>query len=103
MSDDPLFIVNLGVWSSIDALYDFTYRSDHKTVFKRRHEWFEAGRTEHRAGGSSPAPYRPPRSARAIGSPDAGPSTEAFTFKEHFPPPNAGDEDVPEGERPSVA
>ena len=23
VSDDPLFIVNLGVWSSIDALYDF--------------------------------------------------------------------------------
>ena len=41
VSDDPLFIVNLSVWSSIDALYDFTYRSDHKAVFKRRHEWFE--------------------------------------------------------------
>ena len=26
VSDDPLFIVNLSVWSSIDALYDFTYR-----------------------------------------------------------------------------
>jgi hypothetical protein len=41
VSDDPLFIVNLSVWSSIGALYDFTYRSDHKSVFKRRHEWFE--------------------------------------------------------------
>ena len=41
VSDDPLFIVNLSVWSSIDALYDFTYRSDHKAVFKRRQEWFE--------------------------------------------------------------
>jgi hypothetical protein len=26
---DPLFIVNLTVWSSIEALYDYTYRSDH--------------------------------------------------------------------------
>jgi hypothetical protein len=33
ISDDPRFIVNLSVWSSIDALYDFTNRSDHKTVF----------------------------------------------------------------------
>ena len=41
VSDDPLFIVNLSVWSSIEALYDFTYRTDHRTVFKRRHEWFE--------------------------------------------------------------
>jgi hypothetical protein len=36
LTGDPLFIVNLSVWASIDALYDFTYRSAHKTVFKRR-------------------------------------------------------------------
>jgi hypothetical protein len=28
VSPDPLFIVNLSVWSSIEALYDFSYRSD---------------------------------------------------------------------------
>jgi hypothetical protein len=41
VSADLLFIVNLSVWSSIEALYDFTYRSQHKTAFKPRDEWFE--------------------------------------------------------------
>ena len=49
MSDDPLFIVNLSVWSSIEGAVRL-YRSDHKAVFKRRHEWFKrAGQAEHRA------------------------------------------------------
>jgi Domain of unknown function (DUF3291) len=47
-------LVNLSVWSSIDALYDFTYRSDHKTVLKRRHEWFE------RLGRPNTVPWCPP-------------------------------------------
>ena len=34
--DDPLVIVNLTVWATIDDLHAFTYRSDHKTVFARR-------------------------------------------------------------------
>ena len=62
VSDDPLFIVNLSVSSSIDALYDFTYRSDHRTVFKRRHEWFERlGAPTPRCGGCPLAACRPSR------------------------------------------
>ena len=41
VSEDPLFIVNLSVWESIDDLHAFTYRSDHRTVFARRFDWFE--------------------------------------------------------------
>jgi hypothetical protein len=32
---DPLFIVNMSVWESIEALHGFTYRSGHKAVFAR--------------------------------------------------------------------
>lgn len=39
---DPLVIVNLAVWESIDALHEFTYRTDHKDFLRRRREWFEA-------------------------------------------------------------
>ena len=39
---DDLEIVNLTVWESIDALADFTYRSGHPTVLRRRREFFEA-------------------------------------------------------------
>ena len=39
---DELEIVNLSVWESIDALADFTYRSGHTTLLRRRREFFEA-------------------------------------------------------------
>ncbi|MEY2450688.1 MAG: hypothetical protein QOD92_262 [Acidimicrobiaceae bacterium] len=39
---DELEIINLTVWESIDALADFTYRSAHKEILRRRREFFEA-------------------------------------------------------------
>ena len=53
VTDDPQFIVNLSVWDSIDDLFAFTYRSEHKGLFARRFDWFE------RASGTSCA-RRPP-------------------------------------------
>ena len=90
VSDDPLFIVNLSVWSSIDALYEFTYRSDHKTVFKRRHEWFERMGIPTtvlwwRAAGTVPSVDE--ALARLDRLRSLGPTPDAFTFKQHFPPP----------------
>ena len=41
VGDDPLVIVNLTVWDTADDLFAFTYRSDHRSVFARRFEWFE--------------------------------------------------------------
>jgi hypothetical protein len=38
---DDLEIVNLTVWESIDALADFTYRSGHVGLLRRRREFFE--------------------------------------------------------------
>ena len=40
-TDNPRFIVNMSVWQSIEALFDFVYRSDHRDVMVRRREWFE--------------------------------------------------------------
>jgi hypothetical protein len=39
---DELEIINLTVWESIDALADFTYRSGHVELLRRRREFFEA-------------------------------------------------------------
>jgi hypothetical protein len=39
-SDDPFMIVNMSVWESIEALRDFTYRSDHIQFFRDRAKWF---------------------------------------------------------------
>ena len=94
VSDDPLFIVNLSVWSSIDALYEFTYRSDHKTVFKRRHEWFERLGRPTTVLWWQPAVSVPSVAealARLNRLTTLGPTPDAFTFKERFPPPLADD------------
>lgn len=37
---DDSFIVNISVWKDLDLLFDFTYKSGHVEVFKRRKEWF---------------------------------------------------------------
>jgi hypothetical protein len=39
---DELEIVNLTVWESIEALADFTYRSAHVELLRRRRDFFEA-------------------------------------------------------------
>ena len=93
-TQDDLFLINMSVWESIDALHAFTYRSDHRTVFARRFEWFE------RADGPNVVLWWVP--AGTIPSPDEalgrlrllaerGPTPDAFGFKSTFPPP---DEDV---------
>ena len=43
VTGDPLFIVNLSVWASLEELHAFTYRSDHRTVFARRSSGSSAG------------------------------------------------------------
>ncbi len=38
--DDPLIIVNMSVWMSIEALKAFAYKTAHKQFVRRRAEWF---------------------------------------------------------------
>jgi GNAT superfamily N-acetyltransferase len=40
VSDDPLSIINLTVWQSIDALRRFAYGGMHRDFLRRRNEWF---------------------------------------------------------------
>ena len=91
VSDDPRYIINLTVWESIDALYDFTYRSDHRAVFKRRSDWFEHfGRPSvclwWQPAGTIPTVEEAERRLRHLD--EHGPTAEAFTFKSRFPPPD---------------
>jgi Domain of unknown function (DUF3291) len=39
--DDDMMLVNMSVWESVEALAAFVYRSDHRSAFTRRFEWFE--------------------------------------------------------------
>ena len=37
---DDSFMVNISVWKDLDALFDFTYKSGHVEIFKRKKEGF---------------------------------------------------------------
>jgi heme-degrading monooxygenase HmoA len=40
-NDDPMVIVNMSVWKSLEALRDYVYSSGHIEVFRERAKWFE--------------------------------------------------------------
>lgn len=91
VSDDPLFIVNLTVWSSVEALFDFAYRSDHRSVFAQRFEWFERWPGPNvvlwwQPTGTIPEIQDALRRLRLLT--EAGPTPDAFTFKRRFGPPS---------------
>jgi hypothetical protein len=39
--DDPMLIVNLTVWESVEALREYAYKTVHVELFRGRREWFE--------------------------------------------------------------
>src|SRR4249919_359560 len=39
--DDDLVLINLSVWTSVEALTDFVFRSHHTSYLRRRSEWFD--------------------------------------------------------------
>lgn len=39
---NPLQLVNMSVWESVESLKSYVYRTDHVEFFRRRAEWFEA-------------------------------------------------------------
>ena len=44
---DPMLIVNLSVWESMDQLFEFTYRTDHVEIFRKRKQWFHSFKGRH--------------------------------------------------------
>ena len=89
---DPLFIVNLSVWRSVDDLWAFTYASTHRELFKRRFEWFERRETPNMVMWWQPEgtiPEVPDALDRLRRLTVDGPTPEAFTFKQRFPPPGS--------------
>jgi hypothetical protein len=88
--DDPLIIVNLTVWASIEALYDFAFRSDHRDVMRRRREWFDKLADAYVVLWWIPAGSRPTVTEareRLDRLRRDGPTPDAFTFRARFPPP----------------
>lgn len=90
---DPLIIINLTVWESIESLFEFTYRSGHVDFYRRRREWFEAPTEAYLVLWWVPAGHIPTvdeAEARLDYLRAHGPTPHAFTFKRRFPPPDGG-------------
>ena len=94
VTDDPLVIVNLSVWESLEALSDFVYRTAHAPVMARRLDWFERHTAAYLALWWSPAGTLP-TVAEGLSRIDHlqrnGPGAQAFTFKRPFAAPASDD------------
>jgi len=90
INDDPRMIVNMSVWESVEALFDFAYRSDHTRIMTRRREWFEKPSGAYMVLWWVPSGHRP-RIEEAMARLECldreGPTARAFTFKTRFPAP----------------
>ena len=85
--DDPLMIVNMSIWESIDMLFAYTYRSEHVDIFRRQAEWFATLKTPHLAlwwipHNHIPMPSEGKEKLEYLS--DYGATPYAFTFKKQF-------------------
>ena len=89
--DDPLIILNLSVWESLEALRDYVYKTDHTDFLRRRREWFEPLEGPATILWWVPAGHVP-TTAEALAKRDLllaeGPTADAFSFRTTFPPPD---------------
>lgn len=87
---DDRILINFSVWESIESLFEYTYRSDHVEVYRRRREWIEHPTEAYLVLWWVPAGHIP-----SVEEADErldylranGPTAHAFGFKQRFPPP----------------
>jgi hypothetical protein len=90
--EDENMLVNMSVWRDVESLNTYVYSSAHVEVMRRRREWFERMNEAFLVLWWVPKGDRP-SVAEAIAKLEIlrreGPTTEAFTFRKAFPPPDA--------------
>jgi hypothetical protein len=87
-------LVNMSVWRDIESLKDYVYRSAHTQIMRRRREFFTRMSESHMVLWWVPAGHEPPVAEaveRLMHLRQHGPSRQAFTFGEAYPPPDAGE------------
>jgi Domain of unknown function (DUF3291) len=90
--EDDMLLLNMSVWESIEALAEFTYRTPHRDVMRRRREWFERLADAYLVlwwvpTGTLPTVVEARERLEALRR--DGPTPDAFTFRSPFPPPDA--------------
>lgn len=89
-SDDPLIIVNMSVWESVEALHAFIYQTGHIQVLRERAKWFERPVQPTACLWSIPAGHIPAvaeGAARLEHFRQHGATESAFWFGREFRPP----------------
>jgi hypothetical protein len=92
-TEDDLFLINMSVWKSLEALRAFTYTTAHVHVLRERRSWFERLATAHLVLWWVPA-GQIPTVDQALNRLERlrrdGPTPAAFTFRTPFEPGAAG-------------
>ncbi|MBB5135797.1 hypothetical protein HNP84_005541 [Thermocatellispora tengchongensis] len=88
-------LINFSVWESREALWNFTYRSEHLPVLRRRREWFHHIAEPYSVMWWIPEgtiPGLDEGMSRLARLRERGPSPEAFTFRDFHeaPAPSLG-------------
>ncbi len=90
--------VNMSVWRDVASLNAYVYSSAHIEIMRRRREWFERMEQAFLVLWWVPKDHRP-SVAEAVARLEVlrakGPTAEAFTFRQAFPPPDAAPEQPP--------
>ena len=87
--DDERLLVNMSVWSSVEALKTYVYKTAHAEVLRQRRDWFEHFDGVYMALWWVPAGHVPgiDEAKKRLAHLEAhGPSQFAFTFKTIQPP-----------------
>jgi hypothetical protein len=96
LGDDTL--VNMSVWRDVSSLRNYVYRSAHVDVMRRRKEWFQHMSEAFVVLWWVPAGHRP-TVQEAISKLEllrkAGPSEDAFSFRNAYPAPDADESRTP--------
>lgn len=89
---DPLFIVNMSVWESVEVLFEYVYKTAHRQVMTQRRQWFRKPTEAYQALWWIEAGHVPTAEeglTRLALLNRIGPSPDAFNFKNTHPRPNA--------------
>jgi len=89
--EDPMILINMSVWETVEALREFTYRSDHREVFRQRRKWFVPMKAPHLVlwwipVETYPSPEEGKQRLEMLRR--DGPTAEAFDFGKPFPSPH---------------
>lgn len=87
---DPLMIVNMSVWESLEALKEYVFHSDHVAIMRQRKKWFKPLKEASIVFWWIPVGHKPTveeAKERLELLRTQGANEKAFNFKMIFPPP----------------